>query len=112
MKNKAYAKYYEENRERLCAVMRERDAERREARRKYLAEHPEEVDAERERMRAKYHKTKANKVKAMLTRLMENPLTNGNTKTFISESLLKNDVYTGFTVMAVKTMVNALVLPS
>jgi hypothetical protein len=111
MKNKAYSKYYDANREKLIADMRERDAERREAKRKHLAEHPEDVEAERQRMRDKYHKHKAKVIKTMLEQLVENPITNANTKTFIKESLLKNDVYTAFSVKAVKKMVDALVLP-
>ena len=111
MKNKAYSKYYDANREKLIADMRERDAERREAKRKHLAEHPEDVEAERQRMRDKYHKHKAKVIRTMLEQLVENPITNANTKVFIKESLLKNDVYTAFSVKAVKKMVDALVLP-
>lgn len=111
MKSKSYTKYYEANRERLIAEMRDRDAQRREAKRQHLAEHPEEVEAEREKLRNKYHKHKAKVMKTMLTQLVENPLTNGNTKQFIQESLLKNDVYTAFTVKTIQTMIDALVLP-
>jgi hypothetical protein len=110
MKSKSYSKYYEANRERLIAEMRERDAERREAKRLYLAEHPEDLEAERTKMREKYHKHKAKVMKTMLTQLVENPITNGNTKQFIQESLLKNDVYTSFTIKSIKTMIDALVL--
>lgn len=55
MPSNAYRTYYEANREEITAKMRERDAVRREEKRKYLEENPEAIEGEREKMRGKYH---------------------------------------------------------
>jgi hypothetical protein len=63
MPSDAYRKYYEANRDTITARMRERDAVRREERRKYLEENPDEVEGEREKMRNKYHNWRHNTIK-------------------------------------------------
>lgn len=89
MPSDAYRKYYEANRETITARMRERDAVRREERRKYLDEHPEEVEMEREKMRSKYHNWRHNTIKRKID---EAALVRPDMKP-IWDTYLKDDLY-------------------
>lgn len=89
MPSEAYRRYYEKNREEIKAKMRERDAIRREERRKYLEENPEEIGLEREKMRGKYHNCVHNK----LRRKIEEAKKARPDMTPIFDCYLKDDLY-------------------
>jgi len=100
----SYRKYYEANKEAICARMREREAEKRLARRQYLAHHPEEIDAEREKNRSKYHTWKGNKILKRLNEWLNDDKVCDTFKAFIRNHCLLNDTYAIFTPSDLATL--------
>lgn len=107
MPSDAQRRYYEKNREALTAKMRERDAERRAERAKYLEEHPEEIDLEREKMRGKYHNWTANKCKRQMEMWIADPEVKEEAKAFF-RLLLADDKYKGLKPKALLMMAEPL----
>lgn len=100
----SYKKYYEANKEAICARMRERESQKREARRQHLAYHPEDVEAEREKNRNKYHTWKSNKILKRLNEWLKDDGVNETFKTFIRNHCLANDTYVIFTPKDLATL--------
>jgi hypothetical protein len=92
MPSEAQKRYYEKNRDVLTIKMRERDAERRADRAKYLEEHPEEIDFEREKMRGKYHNWTGNKCKRQMEIWIADPEVQDEVKAFF-RLLIADDKY-------------------
>jgi hypothetical protein len=100
----SYKKYYEANKEAICARMREREAEKRLARRQYLAQHPEEIEAEREKNRSKYYTWKGNKILKRLNEWLKDDTISDSFKEFIRNHCLLNDTYAIFTPSDMATL--------
>jgi hypothetical protein len=107
MPSDAQKRYYEKNRETLTAKMRERDAERRAEKAKYLEEHPDEVGLEREKMRGKYHNWTANKCKRQMELWIADPEVKEEAKAFF-RLLLADDKYKSLKPKALLQMVEPL----
>ena len=98
MKEGAFSRYYEKNKEVLKAKMRRRDAERRQKIKEQLADNPEMVESEREKMRVKYHTGVDRKIKKTLDEWRRSDNINEHFKNFIDNCLLKDDGYKGMTL--------------
>jgi sugar-specific transcriptional regulator TrmB len=83
----AAQRYYQKNREQICARMRERDAARREEVRQMASESPELREEVREDMREKYHRGVESKITRQLRVWLDDPLISGTFKKFIRESV-------------------------
>jgi len=100
----SYKKYYEANKEEICARMREREAEQRKALRQHLAQHPEDLPKVREKNRAKYHTWKANKILKQLNAWLSDELVSDSFKEFIRNHCLLNNTYAVFTPSDIRTL--------
>ena len=96
-------KYYTANRDTILAKMREREAQRREVRRKYLEENPTAVEEEREKMREKYYKRQYSKTKKLIEDWLNNPLVNEPTKKFWKD-IINTDQYKVLTPKLLKNL--------
>lgn len=100
----SYKKYYEANKDEICARMREREAEKRVALRQHLAQHPEDLPKVREKNRAKYHTWKANKILKQLNAWLTDELVSDSFKEFIRNHCLLNNTYAVFTPSDIRTL--------
>jgi hypothetical protein len=100
----SYKKYYETNKEAICARMREREAEKREELRQHLAQHPEDLPKVREKNRAKYHTWKANKILKQLNAWLNDETVCDSFKEFIKNHCLLNNTYAVFTPSDIRTL--------
>lgn len=100
----SYKKYYEANKEAICARMREREAEKREELRQHLAQHPEDLPKVREKNRAKYHTWKANKILKQLNAWLNDEAVCDSFKEFIRKHCLLNNTYAVFTPSDIRTL--------
>jgi hypothetical protein len=100
----SYKKYYETNKEAICARMREREAEKRVELRQHLAEHPEDLPKVREKNRAKYHTWEANKILKQLNAWLKDELVSDSFKEFIKNHCLLNNTYAVFTPSDIRTL--------
>ena len=100
----SYKKYYEANKEAICARMREREAEKRVELRQHLAQHPEDLPKVREKNRAKYHTWKANKILKQLNAWLKDELVSDSFKEFIKNHCLLNNTYAVFTPSDIRTL--------
>ena len=100
----SYKKYYEANKETICARMREREAEKRVELRQHLAQHPEDLPKVREKNRAKYHTWKANKILKQLNAWLNDELVSDSFKEFIKNHCLLNNTYAVFTPSDIRTL--------
>ena len=100
----SYKKYYEANKEAICARMREREAEKRVELRQHLAEHPEDLPKVREKNRAKYHTWKANKILKQLNAWLNDETVCDSFKEFIKNHCLLNNTYAVFTPSDIRTL--------
>lgn len=100
----SYKKYYEANKEAICARMREREAEKRVELRQHLAEHPEDLPKVREKNRAKYHTWKANKILKQLNAWLNDETVSDSFKEFIKNHCLLNNTYAVFTPSDIRTL--------
>jgi len=107
MPSDAQKRYYEKNRDALLVKMRERDAERRAEKSKYLTDHPEEVGLEREKMRGKYHNWTANKCKRQMEAWIADPDVREEAKAFF-RLLISDDKYKGLKPKALMLMAEPL----
>ena len=100
----SYKKYYEANKEAICARMREREAEKRVELRQHLAQHPEDLPKVREKNRAKYHTWKANKILKQLNAWLNDETVCDSFKEFIKNHCLLNNTYAVFTPSDIRTL--------
>jgi len=100
----SYKKYYETNKEAICARMREREAEKRIELRQHLAQHPEDLPKVREKNRAKYHTWKANKILKQLQVWLNDEAVSDSFKEFIKNHCLLNNTYAVFTPSDIRTL--------
>jgi hypothetical protein len=100
----SYKKYYEANKEAICARMREREAEKRVELRQHLAQHPEDLPKVREKNRAKYHTWKANKILKQLNAWLNDDTVSDSFKEFIKNHCLLNNTYAVFTPSDIRTL--------
>jgi len=100
----SYKKYYETNKEAICARMREREAEKRIELRQHLAQHPEDLPKVREKNRAKYHTWKANKILKQLQLWLNDDTVSDSFKEFIKNHCLLNNTYAVFTPSDIRTL--------
>jgi hypothetical protein len=100
----SYKKYYEANKETICARMREREAEKRIELRQHLAQHPEDLPKVREKNRAKYHTWKANKILKQLNAWLTDDTVSDSFKEFIRNHCLLNNTYAVFTPSDIRTL--------
>jgi hypothetical protein len=100
----SYKKYYEANKETICARMREREAEKRIELRQHLARHPEDLPKVREKNRAKYHTWKANKILKQLNAWLSSDEVSDSFKEFIRNHCLLNNTYAVFTPSDIRTL--------
>lgn len=85
--------YYERNRERICARMRELDAERRTIAREARETDGTALDAQRQAWRIKYARRGQKSVKARIDALLDDPCVSETFKAFLQFDLLLDDNY-------------------
>lgn len=86
MKSESYAKYYEANRDRICARMRDRARIRRAERKESYASNPDAITEDREKYRSRYYIHRTNQVRKLLQSVPPTPTL---TAILSSEELLR-----------------------
>jgi hypothetical protein len=99
----AYKRYYEKNREKITARMRELYAEKKAAE-EVREKTEEELEVAREKMREKYYSRTYNKTRKILEGWLADTSFAEPFKVFIREYCLKDDKFKTFTPKVVETL--------